>query len=301
MRKLVALIVPLLVLGLASAARADIGESQGEVEGSDEIEESRGEFDEREVNMAASVMGVSATQAAEDLRVQYDAHQTINDMIEAGDHVWFDNDDATIHVYGHEYTGAIPTSVASHIVHDSTLRVFPASKVVMQADKTCGPTGSEDDYCTPLHPAVKIFHESGEITWGCTAGFMVRDYSNNPYMLTAGHCAIDGFTFFTNPVYTWSWKKEQKYAVCEPGPWIKGESPWAHHDAAIFPVTGCGGVTPYIHNFSTGKDIHQEGATNTQYVGNTYATTASPVLSSVACRGRWTCPPERKPNTPERM
>lgn len=71
-------------------------------------------------------MGVSVTQAAEDLAVQHEAHQTIADLMDAGDTVWFDNNTATIHLCGPVAPVAIVPTVAEHIVRDAQLHVFPA-------------------------------------------------------------------------------------------------------------------------------------------------------------------------------
>lgn len=42
---------------------------------------------------------------------------------------------------------------------------------------------------------------------------------------------------------------------------------WSGYDAAITPITGCGGVIPYYHDWEFGTDTHMEGAVNTQFVG----------------------------------
>jgi hypothetical protein len=244
----------LLVLGLASNADAATTEAGAAAWNSPES-----------VETAAKVMEVSTAQAAEDLTVQHDAHRMIGELIEAGDQVWFDNKAATVHVYGTATSAAVPSSVASHIVHDTTPRNFPARKTVTIAD-SCGTSRSYEEYCSPLESGVRTEHNSGGLVRDCTAGFMVRDYSSNhnPYLLTAGHCNIYGTTFFTNPDTSETWPGLQG---CEIGPWVSGISPWSGYDMAITPVTGCYGVIPYMHNWITGVDTHQEGATNTPYVG----------------------------------
>ena len=220
-------------------------------------------FTAEEVAEAAHVMDVPDARAAEDLTAQHEGHALITELIESGDQVWFDNATTTIHAYGTATPRTTPPGLADHLVYDSAPR--PQANAVSSGTATsCGPIGEEDEYCSPLYAGVRIFHTSGAIQGYCTAGWMVRDYSGNPYMLTAGHCADWGTTFYSNPVTTYTWPK---LTACEPGPWIAGESPWAGHDAAIYPVTGCKGVKPYIKDFGTGKKYHQEGATNTQYVG----------------------------------
>lgn len=211
---------------------------------------------------AAEVMGVSTSQAAEDLAVQHASFHTIGELVNAGDQVWFDNNTATIHVYG-TVTTSMPSTVASHIVHDTTPHSFPASKTVMTAD-SCGTSRKTEDFCSPMEAGEKIDHQSGAKGSECTAGFMVRDYSGNPYMLTAAHCVLWGTTFFENPFYTYTWPSRSE---CQPGPWVGGISPWSGYDAAITPINGCGGVIPYYHDWEFGTDTHMEGATNTQYVG----------------------------------
>lgn len=251
MRKVLMPVVPLLLsLALASsAAAASKAESNWDSPASAET--------------AAKVMGVSATQAAQDLTVQHEARQIISELIEAGDHVWFDNRNATVHVYGSSASVSIPASVAGHTVHDTTLHGFPAHKVVASAD-SCGTSRSYEEYCSPLEGGVRIAHNSGGLDANCTAGFMVRDHSNNPYILSAGHCNIYGTTFFENGYTSETWPGLQG---CEIGPWVHGLSPWSGYDMSIAPVTGCNGVTPYMHNWITGVNTHQEGATNTPYVG----------------------------------
>lgn len=253
MKKILMLIVPLLLaLGLASYAEAAPTEAESSVWDSP-----------ASVETAAKAIGVSTAQAGEDLTVQREAHQTIGEFIEAGDHVWFDNQSATVHVYGPPTSIAIPSSVASHIVHDTTLHSFPAQKIVTVA-ASCGTSRSSEEYCSPLEPGVRIAHQSGSIGDNCTAGFMVRDSSGNPYMLSAGHCNIWGTTFYENPYKSRTWPGLEE---CQMGPWVHGASPWSGYDASITPIAGCGGVTPYIHNWETGVNTHQEGATNTPFVG----------------------------------
>lgn len=254
MRKVLVLIVPLLLsLALASNAVAASSEAESNWNSSASAE------------TAAKVMGVSTTQAAEDLTVQHEAHQTIGELIEAGDHVWFDNKTATVHIYGTATSAAVPASVASHIVHDATLHSFPAHKTVTTAE-SCGTSRSYEEYCSPLEGGVRIAHNSGGLGVNCTAGFMVRDYSSNhnPYILSAGHCNIYGTTFFENGYTSETWPGLQG---CEIGPWVHGLSPWSGYDMSIAPATGCNGVIPYMHNWITGVNTHQEGATNTPYVG----------------------------------
>lgn len=213
---------------------------------------------------AASVIGVSAGQAAEDLSVQHEAFYSIQELIEYGDHVWFDNRDATVHVYGPETPAAIPPQVASHVVHDNA-PLAERSPTHGGTGGACGTSRSNEDYCTPLEGGGRIEKLNGQLFLSCTAGFLVRDYSNNPYMITAGHCADWGTTFYTNGFKSsTSWPN---YKECVVGPWVGGESPWGGHDAAITPVTGCGGMTAYAHNWINGVNTHIEGATNTQYVG----------------------------------
>jgi hypothetical protein len=253
MRKILMLIVPmLLALGLASNAEAAPTEAETSAWDSP-----------GSVETAAKVIGVSTSQAAEDLTVQHEAHQTIGELIEAGDHVWFDNKTATVHVYGPPTSVAIPSSVANHTVHDATPHSFPAIKIVATAD-SCGTSRSYEEYCSPLEAGVRIAHHSGGLFVNCTAGFMVRDYSGNPYMLSAGHCNIWGTTFYENPYTSETWPG---LGECQMGPWVHGISPWSGYDASITPITGCGGVIPYIHNWETGVNTHQEGATNTPFVG----------------------------------
>jgi hypothetical protein len=215
-----------------------------------------------EAERAASVMGVSTAQAAEDLSVQHDAFHTIGELIEAVDHVWFDNLDATIHVFGPATSVAVPSSIADHIVRDAALRGFPETKNVAEA-ATCGNTTYE--YCTPMEAGLYIQKINGGPGSFCTAGFLVRDYSGTSYLLTAAHCSTWGTTFYTNSFTSDTWPG---FTYCEVGPWVTGISPWSGYDAAIEPLgSGCGGMIPYYHDWSSGADTHVQGATNTQYVG----------------------------------
>lgn len=253
MRKVLTLIVPLLLtLGLTSNAEAAATDPEAPAWNTTAGAE-----------YAASVMGVSTAQAAEDLTLQHDAFHTIGKLIEAGDQVWFDNDTAMVHVYGPSTSVAIPSSVASNIVHDATPHTVPVSNKPEQA-ASCGTSRKTEDFCSPMEAGEKLDHQSGAKGTECTAGFMVRDYSGNPYMITAAHCVIWGTTFYENPFYTYTWPKRKE---CQPGPWVHGISPWSGYDAAITPITGCGGVIPYYHDWEFGTDTHMEGATNTQYVG----------------------------------
>lgn len=94
---------------------------------------------------------------------------------------------------------------------------------------------------------------------------MVRDYTGNPYLLTAAHCALWGTTFYTNSFTSDTWPG---FIFCEVGPGVSGVSPWSGYDAAIEPViAGCGGITSYYHNWSSGANTHVQSATNTQFVG----------------------------------
>ncbi|HSZ14359.1 MAG TPA: hypothetical protein VK790_10030 [Solirubrobacteraceae bacterium] len=252
------LVVPsLLTLVLASNAAAATAEGQAEAASAWNSPAS--------IATAAKVIGVSTTQAAEDLALQHEARQTITELMEAGDHVWFDNTTASIHVYGPTTSVAVAPSIAGHIVHDATLHVFPAQNVEATAD-SCGTSRSSEEYCSPLEAGVKIHHQSGAINSECTAGFMVRPYGNDgvEYMLSAGHCNIWGTTFFENPYTSDTWPGLKG---CTMGPWTRGDSPWSGYDASITEITGCEGVIPYIHNWETGVNTHQEGATNSQYVG----------------------------------
>ena len=252
MRKL--LIVPLvLALGLASSAEAAADP------------ESHAWNTAAGAKNAAVAMGVSTGQAAEDLAVQHDAFHTIGELIQAGDRVWFDNQTATVHLYGPAVSVTISPSIASHIVHDEALHTTPVGSTTERAD-SCGTSRKTEDYCSPAESGEKLDHQSGAKGTECTAGFMVRDYSSNhnPYLITAAHCVTWGTTFYENPFYTYTWPGRTE---CQPGPWVHGIAPWSGYDAAITPITGCGGVTPYIHNFENGVDTHQEGATNTPYVG----------------------------------
>jgi hypothetical protein len=259
MRKVLMLIVPLLLaLALASNAEAATTEAGAETEAS-------AWNSPASVETAAKVIGVSTAQAAEDLTVQHEARQTITELMEAGNHVWFDNKTATIHVYGPSTSVAISPSVASHIVHDTTLHVFPARTTETTAD-SCGTSRSYEEYCSPLQPGVRIDHQSGSINVNCTAGFMVRPYGNDEvvYMLSAGHCNIWGTTFYENSYTSETWSGLKS---CTMGPSTHGISPWSGKDMSITQITGCDGVTPYMHNWETGVNTHQEGATNSQYVG----------------------------------
>jgi hypothetical protein len=211
---------------------------------------------------AAKVMGVSTAQAAEDLAVQHEAFHTIGELIEAGDHVWFDNQDATIHVFGPATSVAVPDAVAEHIVHDATQRSFPGTTATAEAT-SCGNTTYE--YCSPLEAGSLIRKVNGGSSGYCTAGFFVRDYSNNPYVLSAAHCSTWGTTFYTNSFTSDTWPG---YIFCEVGPWVTGVSPWSGYDAALEPIaSGCGGMIAYYHNWWAGTDTHVQGATNTQFVG----------------------------------
>jgi hypothetical protein len=259
MRRLLLLAFPILLVALASDAQAatdtetlaralGVSTAQAEVESS----------------TAANAMGVSRSQATEDLVVQHEAFQTIGEMIETGSQVWFDNKTATVHVYRPSTSVTIPAAVASHVVNEAAPRTFPASSTVGKA-AGCGTSRSSEEFCSPIEAGEKIKHSiSGGPKGDCTAGFMVRDYSGNPYILTAGHCSIWGTTFYENPFTSKAWPGLMN---CTVGPWVHGASPWSGYDAAIMPVTGCEGVIPYIHNWETGVDTHQEGATDTQFVG----------------------------------
>lgn len=119
MNRVVALVPLILILGFACSAEAAAPESAEPAWNSTAGAE-----------QAAKVMGVSTAQAAEDLAVQHEAFHTIEKLMEAGDNVWFDNKTATIHVYGSAKaaaTVAIPSSVSSHIVHDSAPHPSPVS------------------------------------------------------------------------------------------------------------------------------------------------------------------------------
>src|ERR1700759_2396625 len=186
-------------------------------------------FTAEEVAEAAHAMDVPSARAAEDLEAQREGRTLITELIESGDQVWFDNATTMIHVYGAATPKATPPGLANHLVYDSAPR-RQANEISSGTATSCGPIGQENEYCSPLYAGVRIFHTSGALQGYCTAGWMVRDYSGNPYMLTAGHCADWGTTFYSNPVTTYTWPK---FTVCEPGPWIAGESPWAGHDAAI--------------------------------------------------------------------
>jgi hypothetical protein len=253
MRKALMLIVPLLlILSLTSRAQADTTNVEASAWNSTASAE-----------RASSVMGVSTAQAAEDLEVQHAAFHTIGELTEAGDNVWFDNQTATVHIYGSVTSVAIPASVASHVVYDTTLHSFPARTTVTTA-ASCGTSRLTEDYCSPLEGGGKIDHMSGAKSGECSVGFMVRSYSGTPYIITAAHCVTWGTTFYTNSFTSEIWPGLKE---CEVGSPVSGISAWSGYDAAISPITGCEGVTPYIHNWETGANIHQEGATNTQYVG----------------------------------
>jgi len=217
---------------------------------------------------AAEVMQVSQAQAAENLTVQHEAFHTIGKLIEAGDQVWFDNADATIHVYGSTASVAMSTEVARHIVHDAHRRTFPASKVrSTDAAESCGTSRRTEEFCSPMEGGQLITkHIPGYGTTECTVGFMVRDSSGNPYFLTAAHCAAYGTTFYSEPFSTKEWPSG---TACELGTWVSGLAPWTGYDAAIAPVAGCGGegMSPWMHDWENGHETHQEGADFTPYVG----------------------------------
>ncbi len=242
----------LSVVALANNAEAATSESSAAWDSPESIE------------TAANVIGVSMAQAAEDLAVQHEGHQTITNLMDAGDEVWFDNSTATIHVYGPASPVAIPPVIAEHIVHDTQPHVFPARTPELTA-ASCGTSRITQEYCSPLQPGVRISHKSGSYDDDCTAGFMVRGYGNDEiaYMLSAAHCNIYGTTFYENSYTSKLWPAKTN---CTMGPWTHGVSPWSGYDASITQITGCGGVIPYMHNWETGEDTHEEGATNS-YVG----------------------------------
>ncbi|HLM85862.1 MAG TPA: S1 family peptidase [Solirubrobacteraceae bacterium] len=255
MRKALVLVVPmLLALGLAGSSQADPATTTTE----EAAWNSRASAER-----ASSVMGVSTAQAAEDLEIQHAAFHAIGELIEAGDQVWFDNQTATVHVYGTS-TVQIPEAITNHIVYDTTPPNFPASTKPMDV-LSCGTSAKE--YCSPLEAGVRLAHTfpgNPEADY-CTAGFMVRsDSTGAPYMLTAGHCAGGGTTFYSSSFTTKTWPKKHTCDVGEP---VTGDAPWGGYDVAMMPVTGCAGVIPYYHDWEFGTDTHVEGAINTQFVG----------------------------------
>lgn len=214
---------------------------------------------------AAHVMNVSPEQAATDLAVQHEAFHGISELIEAGYHVWFDNQNATIHVYGTTAPASVPASVAQHVVYDDSIPSTSGNASPVYA-ASCGTSRETEEYCSPAQPGGRIEHDSGGYNGYCTAGFFVRDYSNYPYLLTAAHCAIYGTTFFENAFTSKLWPSLKR---CELGSPVMGVSPWSGLDVALMPIVSstCEGAIPYIHNWETGINTHQEGATNTQYKG----------------------------------
>jgi hypothetical protein len=246
MKRALAILSTLLLLALVATAQAATAAPESS----------------KEADRAASAMGVSTAQAAEDLAVQREAFHTIGELIEAGDHVWFDNQDATIHVFGPDTSVTEASSTADHIVRDAALRTFPGTKTTTEA-ASCGNTTYE--YCGPMEAGSYIRKVNGGLAAGCTAGFLVRDYSGTSYLLTAAHCATWGTTFYTNSFTSDTWPG---VVYCEVGPWVTGVSGWSGYDSAIEPLgSGCGGMIPYYHNWASGTDTHVQGATNTQYVG----------------------------------
>jgi streptogrisin B len=84
-------------------------------------------------------------------------------------------------------------------------------------------------------------------------------------MLTAGHCATWGTTWYSNPFSVDTSAGEE----CVPGSSITGSAPWSGHDWAIESLNGaCGGVWSAIHDFKTGENFEQQGAVHS-YVGET--------------------------------
>jgi hypothetical protein len=276
MKSTVLLVTSALVFGLASDAQAAIDAPT--------VARALGispHAAEVEAQSAARVMEVSDEKAAEDLVVQHEAFHTIGKLMEAGDTVWFDNRSATVHVHGPAVAVAIPSSLDGHIVHDAQEPSLSAPTTVAKA-ASCGTSRSTEEFCTPVEAGEKIKHVigGGGPSGYCTAGFMVRDYSGNPYILTAAHCTIWGTTFYENPFTSKTWPG---LAKCELTPWVHGVSPWSGYDAAIIPLAGCGGMIPYLHNWETGVDTHQEGATNTPFVGEYVCHWGLSVKSLHAC------------------
>ncbi|HEV7163558.1 MAG TPA: hypothetical protein VGN25_09910, partial [Solirubrobacteraceae bacterium] len=140
-------------------------------------------------------------------------------------------------------------------------------------------------------------YRSTPIGVGCTAGWVLQGNSGGTYMLTAGHCATWGTTWYSNPMWVYTSSGEQ----CTPGTSIVGNAPWSGYDWGIESLSGaCGGVWSAIHDFATGENFEQQGAvhayvgeivchygiTTPQACGNVFAAHTSATIAYAS--GNWT-------------
>jgi hypothetical protein len=212
----------------------------------------------------ASALGVSSSQAAADLSVQQLAFTTIQTLIASGDSVWFDDRSAELHIYdpapGVRVSPSLPADVAAHVVYDQVKPVYQAP------DATARPVACTKKYlgCTPVQDGVEMYRSS-PVGKRCTAGWVLEGYSGGTYMLTAGHCATWGTTWYSNPFSVNTSAGEE----CVPGASITGNAGWSGHDWAIESLSGaCGGVWGAVHDFKKNEDFLQQGAVQA-YVGET--------------------------------
>jgi hypothetical protein len=204
---------------------------------------------------AARVMDVAPGQAAADLALQHNAFHYLQSLQRAGDTAWYDNKDATMHVYGPPSGSPPPAAIAADVKFDAEpYKQTPYAGIT--APVSCGTSAYE--YCTPVEGGARV-SESG--VGDCTAGPIVEDYSHvDEYMITAGHCDISGDTVLHQPFTSLLWPSLYSCAVGNAT--VTVDAPWTGYDIAVEPAsTGtCGGMAPYIHDWQFGTDIPQQGA-----------------------------------------